>query len=143
MSPRLFTFLILVLWLSGCASTSAPSPTLYERLGSEQGIHAIVNRFLLNVADDQRIVGYFAHTNIDHLAVSLEQYICDLSDGPCVYVGPSMARTHQHMGLNDAAFNALVENLRQALVEEEVSTGARNALLGRLAPQYADIMRDQ
>ncbi|WP_229819546.1 group I truncated hemoglobin [Kushneria pakistanensis] len=140
---RLATITMLLVGLSGFAGQQATSSTLYQRLGGEAGIHDIVTHFLINVADDPRIVGYFAHTNIDHLADSLEQYLCELSDGPCTYEGPSMARAHQHMGLTDASFNALVDNLQRALMDQKIDVGARNALLGRLAPQYSDVMRDQ
>ncbi|WP_456269890.1 group 1 truncated hemoglobin [Kushneria sp. AK178] len=135
---------LLLTGLSGCAGQPGSStPSLYQRLGGQAGIHDIVTAFLINVADDPRIVGYFAHTNIDYLAGSLEQYFCDISDGPCTYDGPSMARAHQHMGLTDASFNALVDNLQQALLARDIDTGARNALLGRLAPKYREVMRDQ
>lgn len=133
----------LLVGLSGCAGQQATSSTLYQRLGGEAGVHDIITDFLINVADDPRIVGYFAHTNIDYLAGSLEQYICDISDGPCTYQGPSMARAHQNMGLTDASFNALVDNLQRALMARDIDMGARNALLGRLAPQYREVMRDQ
>ncbi len=144
---RLFCHFALIMaclyGLSGCAGQQSAPSTLYQRLGGQVGVHDIVTDFLINVADDPRIVGYFAHTNIDHLAASLEQYICELSDGPCTYEGPSMARAHQHMGLTDASFNALVDNLQRALMAQDIDMGARNALLGRLAPQYSEVMRDQ
>ncbi|MFC0339077.1 group I truncated hemoglobin [Kushneria avicenniae] len=139
--PALIT--LLLIGLSGCTTSQVTSPTLYQRLGGEAGVHDIVTDFLINVADDPRIVGYFAHTNIDYLAGSLAQYFCDISDGPCTYQGPSMALAHQHMGLTDASFNALVDNLQKALMAQDIDMGARNALLGRLAPQYSDVMRDQ
>lgn len=134
---------ILIGSVSGCAGQPDTSPSLYQRLGGQAAVHDIVTNFLINVADDPRIVGYFAHTNIDYLAGSLEQYLCDISDGPCTYQGPSMARAHQHMGLTDASFNALVDNLQNAMMEQNIDIGARNALLGRLAPKYSEVMRDQ
>lgn len=140
---RIAAIAILIGGIAGCAGHPGASPSLYQRLGGEAGVHDIVTDFLINVADDPRIVGYFAHTNIDYLAGSLEQYLCDISDGPCTYQGPSMARAHQHMGLTDASFNALVDNLQNAMMAQNIDIGARNALLGRLAPKYSDVMRDQ
>ncbi|WP_457808288.1 group I truncated hemoglobin [Kushneria sp. EE4] len=141
---RFILITALLIGLSGCAGQPDHGrPSLYQRLGGQTGVHDIVTSFLVNVADDPRIVGYFAHTNIDYLAASLEQYICELSDGPCIYEGPSMARAHQHMELTDASFNALVDNLQTALLSRNIDAGARNALLGRLAPKYSEVMRDQ
>ncbi|MFG6666418.1 group 1 truncated hemoglobin [Halomonas sp. HNIBRBA4712] len=128
--------------LVGCASLK-PQATLYERLGGQAGIEATVENFLYRVADDPTLVGFFAHTNIDRLAASLASQFCAVSDGPCRYEGPPMDRAHQHMGIDDADFNRLVEHLEAALRAEQIPLGARNELLGRLAPMHADIMRYQ
>ncbi|WNL37424.1 group 1 truncated hemoglobin [Halomonas sp. PAMB 3232] len=132
----------ILLSLGGCAHI-APSTTLYERLGGESGIEAVVERFLYRVADDPELVGFFANTNIDHLAGSLANQFCAVSNGPCRYEGPPMERAHQNMGITDAHFNQLVEHLAAALREENIALGAQNELLGRLAPMHADVMRYQ
>lgn len=146
-ASRLLSSAALLMLLGGCALSQNQTPregaTLYERLGGEPGVAAIVENLLYRVADDERIVGYFLNTNIDYLNGSLQRYICAKSDGPCRYDGPSMAKAHQHMRLADADFNALVEHLQGALIEEGVPTGARNRLLGRLAGDYAEVMRHQ
>ena len=54
-----------------------------------------------------------------------------------------MDRAHQHMGINDAHFNRVVEYLADALEEEGVPLAEQNELLGRLAPLHDDIMRLQ
>ena len=54
-----------------------------------------------------------------------------------------MDRAHQNMGLTDAHFNRLVEHLDAAMQAQNIPLGARNELLGRLAPMYADVMRLQ
>ena len=47
------------------------------------------------------------------------------------------------MGVTDVHFNRVVEHLDAAMEEEGITLGARNELLGRLAPLYAEIMRLQ
>ncbi|MBZ5486826.1 group 1 truncated hemoglobin [Halomonas aquamarina] len=130
----------LTLMLAACAQHQS---TLYERLGGQTNIDAIVENFLYRVADDTELVGFFANTNIDKLAASLGSMICDVSGGPCHYEGPPMDRAHQHMGVKDRHFNRLVEHLDAALAAEGVALNARNALLGQLAPMYGDVMRYQ
>ncbi|WP_447556326.1 group I truncated hemoglobin [Vreelandella sp. EE22] len=131
-----------VLALAGCAHT-APETTLYERMGGESTIDAVVESFLYRVADDPELVGFFANTNIDYLASSLASQFCDVSGGPCRYEGPPMERAHQNMGITDAHFNRLVEHLDAAMQAQQVPLSARNAILGRLAPLHGDIMRYQ
>ena len=130
--------------LAGCTHQSATqSTTLYERLGGQDTIDTVVENLLYRIADDPEVVVFFANTNIDLFAESLASQLCDVSDGPCRYEGPPMDRAHQHMGLTDVHFNRLVEHLDAAMQEEGIALGARNELLGRLAPMYADVMRLQ
>ncbi|MBS9403464.1 group 1 truncated hemoglobin [Halomonas sp. TRM85114] len=138
---RLIVIALLALLLSGCMQRpTPPTPTLYAQLGGEAGVAAIVEDFTYRLAGDDEVVVFFANSNIDRFVASLEEQICHLSDGPCVYSGPPMDRAHQHMGITDAHFNALVEHMQQTLIDQGVPPGPRNRLLGRLARLHADIM---
>ncbi|MCE3027801.1 group 1 truncated hemoglobin [Salinicola sp. DM10] len=135
---------LLALLLSGCAaSPPKPAPTLYQKLGGEQGIHAIVEDFTYRLADDPELVAFFANTNIDYFVGSLQDYLCVISDGPCIYRGAPMDKAHQHMGIHEADFNRLVDALQATLLDQPISASARNQLLKRLAAQHAAIMRYQ
>lgn len=134
--------LALSLLLGGCTNRT-DTPNLYESLGEGQGVAAVVENLLYRIADDPSLVRYFTNTNIDHFAASLEKYLCDIADGPCRYDGPPMDRAHQHMGITQADFNRLVGYLEKALIDESVPLGARNRLLGRLAPLHGEIMQRQ
>lgn len=137
-------FATIAITLAGCTHQSATqSTTLYERLGGQGTIDTVVENLLYRIADDPEVVVFFANTNIDLFAESLASQLCDVSDGPCHYEGPPMDRAHQHMGLTDAHFNRLVEHLDAAMQAEGIALGARNELLGRLAPMYTDVMRLQ
>lgn len=140
---RYATPLLMALWLTGCAAKDTIQPSLYTRLGGMPTIDSVVENMLYRIADDPEVVVFFANTNIDHFANAFATQLCDISDGPCQYEGPPMDRAHQHMGINDAHFNRVVEYLDAALEDEGVPLAVRNELLGRLAPLYADIMRRQ
>ncbi|WP_106418900.1 group I truncated hemoglobin [Salinicola tamaricis] len=136
--------LLLACALSGCAGAKPqPAPTLYQQLGGEQGIHAIVEDFAYRLADDPELVAFFANTNIDYFVGSLADYLCVVSDGPCVYRGAPMDKAHQHMGIHEADFNRLVDALQATLLDQPISASARNQLLKRLAAQHAAVMRYQ
>lgn len=130
------------LLLTSCAQHTHHA-TLYERMGGQPAIDAVVENLLYRIADDEEIVRYFANSNIDLFAASLATQLCDVSDGPCQYEGPPMDRAHQTMGITDAHFNRVVEYLDAAMVEVGVPLAARNDMLGRLAPMYDDVMRLQ
>tara|TARA_R110002049_G_scaffold47110_11_gene136281 strand:- start:390 stop:821 length:432 start_codon:yes stop_codon:yes gene_type:complete len=138
-----FRIVALAGLLAAVPVAAQSSATLYERLGGQAGVAALVEDFTWRLAGDERIVGFFANTNIDHFVASLEEQLCAISDGPCTYTGPPMDKAHQNMGLTNAHFNALVEHMQRALIERGVDVGARNQLLGRLARLHGEIMRLQ
>lgn len=132
--------LFSTLLLSGCAQPYQHA-SLYERMGGQTTIDAVVENLLYRIADDDEIVVYFANSNIDLFAASLATQLCDISDGPCTYNGPPMDRAHQTMGITNAHFNRVVEYLDAAMQDEGVTLAARNDMLGRLAPLYGEVMR--
>ena len=128
--------------LAGCASLlPAPQASLYERLGGQAGIEAITEAMLARTADDPRIREDFAEADIVHLHASLSEHLCSLTGGPCTYRGRDMRAAHAGLGLTEADFNALVENLVDAMTERGVPLGAQNDLLAILAPMRGDVIR--
>ncbi len=131
------------LLITGCSAHQPQNVTLYERMGGQATIDAVVENLLYRIADDDEIVSYFANSNIDLFAASLATQLCDVAEGPCQYDGPPMDRAHQTMGITNAHFNRVVEYLDAAMADENVPLAARNDMLGRLAPMYDDVMRLQ
>lgn len=130
-----------VLVAAGCASTAAkPETSLYQRLGGLEAITAVVDDFVANVADDSRINARFANTDIPRLKRLLVEQICNGTGGPCTYTGRDMKTTHAGMGITDAEFDALVEDLVQSLDKFKVPTAEKEELLGILGPMKADIV---
>lgn len=147
MHPKSFRQLLSIPLLSavlvaaGCASTAAkPETSLYQRLGGIEAITAVVDDFVANVAADSRINGRFATTDIPRLERLLVEQICAGTGGPCTYTGRDMKTTHAGMGITDAEFDALVEDLVQSLDKLKVPAAEKEELLGILGPMKADIV---
>lgn len=137
--------LLTVGLLFGCAAdagmgTKHHNKPLYERLGGKPAIQAVVDDFVGNVAADSRINGFFANTNIPHLKKMLVDQICEASGGPCKYTGKSMKQAHAGMGITEAHFNALVEDLVKSLNKFNVPEREQKELLGALAAMKGDIV---
>jgi hemoglobin len=113
---------------------------LYERLGGKPAITAVVDDFVGNVAADSRINGYFARTDIGRLKRLLVEQICAGTGGPCTYTGRDMKSAHAGLGVTDAAFGALVEDLVKTLTKFKVPDAEKNELLGILGPMKGDIV---
>lgn len=124
------------------AEPAAPAPekSLYDRLGGETAIKAVVDDFVANVGADTRINHYFAHADLDRLKGHLVNQIGQASGGPQVYTGRDMKTTHAGMGIDEPAFNALVEDLVKALDKFAVQEKEKNDLLAILGPMKGDIV---
>lgn len=131
--------LAAALLLGACQQMGmTPQKSLYERLGGKEAITAVVDDFVANVAADNRINGFFAKTNIPRLKTNLVDQICQATGGPCTYTGRDMKTAHKGMGITDADFNALVQDLQKSLNKFKVpdkEQGELLGILGSLKPQ--------
>ncbi len=125
---------------SAVAEAAAPQKTLYERLGGEASIKAVVNEFVANVGADTRINKYFANANLDRLKGHLVSQIGQASGGPQQYTGRDMKTAHAGMGIDGPAFDALVEDLVKALDKFSVPEQEKSELLAVLGPMKGDIV---
>ncbi|MES2821939.1 MAG: group 1 truncated hemoglobin [Pseudomonadota bacterium] len=126
--------------LIGCAQQPARDDSLYRALGEEAGITRIVEGMLLNIAADPRIVRHFQDIDIQRLRDKLIEQFCVEAGGPCTYTGDSMEESHKGQQLTRSDFNALVENLTDAMEAQGVPMPAQNRLLARLAPMRGQII---
>lgn len=138
---------LLTVWLiaavTGCGLIQPEperQPTLYEELGAQPGIDRLNERLILNIARDARIRDFFRGVDIERFHRMLGEHLCDISDGPCRYSGDSMRLVHAGMGVDDGAFNALVENLVRAMEAESIAIPVQNRLLRRLAPLHSEVV---
>ncbi|MCM2355531.1 MAG: group 1 truncated hemoglobin [Arenimonas sp.] len=135
---RLLSSLGLALLLSACAS--APRAGLYEQFGGRPGIEALVEELLVRVLEDERIAAQFAEVDLVNLNDRLVEQICAEVGGPCEYTGRTMAESHEGLAITEAEFNALVEDLVDAMDTRGIPRRAQNRLLARLAPMHPDIV---
>jgi hemoglobin len=130
---------LLAFTLSNTAAVSQ-TRSLYDRLGGETAIAAVVDDFVKNVAADKRINGFFAKANIDLLKVRLTKQICQATGGPCVYTGRDMKSAHAGMDIKNKDFNALVQDLGKSLKKFKVPAKEQKELVALLAPMRKDIV---
>jgi len=131
----------LIVLLSACAAPPLPrDDSLYQALGGMEGIAVLVEKLLLRIAEDDRIVHHFLDSDIDRLNEKLIEQICFEAGGPCEYTGDSMPDSHAGMAIDEAEFNALVEDLIDAMNALRLPVTTQNHLLARLAPMRGDII---
>ena len=135
---------LFALAFTSAAWAQAPKP-LYDRLGGRTAIVAVVDDFVANCAADTRINKFFAATASDpkRLAAfknNLVDQICEASGGPCKYKGRDMKSAHAGLGISNADFDALVEDLTKTLDKFKVGKAEQGQLLGVLGPMRPQIV---
>jgi hemoglobin len=113
---------------------------LYDDLGGQSGVQAIVDGAVQHWLADPRIAPTFAETNMDRFRRLLNEQFCQIADGPCKYTGRTMAAVHHPLGLDRAQFNALAEDLQDAMTDIGVAYHTQNRLIARLAPMQREIV---
>ncbi|MDX2044356.1 MAG: group 1 truncated hemoglobin [Acidobacteriota bacterium] len=138
---NLKTFLMCACLLTAVSiSALAQEKSLYERLGGEKAISAVVDDFAGRVLADTRINKKFVDSDPTRLVNNLKTFMCMATGGGCKYEGLSMKASHKNMGVTGGEFGALVEDLVATLDKFKVPEKEKNELLGALGGMKGDIV---
>lgn len=118
----------------------AQGESLYERLGGLSSIRQVVDELIGTVAADGRISGFFQNADIRALKVNLVDHICKTTGGPCEYKGRDMKAAHEGLGVTEAHYSALVENLEKTLDKFGVPDKEQLELIEVLSATKAEIV---
>ncbi|MET3105288.1 hemoglobin [Oxalobacteraceae bacterium GrIS 2.11] len=132
--------LVNVSFAQSAAINSEVSEEVFQSFGGKAGISKVVDDFLLIWQADPRISQRLADADVDRLGLLLKEQINQLTGGPAMYSGKDMKTVHDGMGIRNAEFNALAEDLQLAMEKNGVSSRAQNKLLAKLAPMQHDIV---
>ena len=135
-----FRPLIAILLTAASLHVHAADDSLYNALGGRANIHRFVADMVQSVQLDARIRDSYDGTDFVRLAAKLEEQFCEVSGGPCKYSGKDMKTIHEDLAINRAQFNALVENLQDAMAKNDVPSRAQNRLLALLAPMHREVV---
>jgi hemoglobin len=115
----------------------ATTVTLYERLGSWEGIRQVVNDTIANHRKNPAISHYFADVDTATLAGHVTAFFAAGTGGPAKYEGRDMTTTHAAMGLSDADFDSAVADVLLALDQNGIGDAEKTevaAILESLRP---------
>lgn len=113
---------------------------LYQQLGGQPGLVALMDDFMTRLLADPRMGPFFKDTDQKHIKEELVTQFCEVSGGPCKRNGPDMKKAHAGIDVTKSNFNALVEVLQQSMDARGIAFGAQNRLLAKLAPMHRDII---
>ena len=113
---------------------------VFNEFGGKAGLVSLMNDFMDNLMADARTRPFFANADREHIKLELVDQFCQILDGPCTYTGKDMSTVHRGLAINRAAFNALVEDLQDAMNKHHIPFRAQNKLLAKLAPMNRQII---
>ena len=126
----------------GAANPAPADPSLlpvFKQFGEEPGLVALMDDFMVRLLADPRTHESFANADQAGIKRHLVEQFCVILGGPCTYTGRDMVAAHKGLGIDRAAFNALVEDLQLAMDARKIPFRAQNKLLAKLAPMHREI----
>lgn len=124
------------------SGTPAPtgSPSLYEQIGGESAVAAVVDLFYGKVLADPGLQPYFAGVELDRLKQHQRRFIGQALGATRPYSGRSMRKAHENLAITEAAFARVVEHLAASLAEAGVDEPTIGAVADILVPLRPDIV---
>ncbi|MFD5316148.1 group 1 truncated hemoglobin [Streptomyces sp. NPDC127098] len=125
---------------SPAADQQVTEETLYDRLGGETAVVAVVEIFYGKVLADEALAGYFDGVDVDRLKRHQSRFIGQALGAARPYSGRSMEKAHGHLAITDAAFDRVVGHLAASLAEAGVDEETIGVIAAKLGPLRADIV---
>ena len=123
--------------------------SLYDRLGGEPAITAVVDDFVNRAAGDPKVNFTRKGTgkewnptpeNVANLKKHLTQFVAMAAGGPQKYTGQPMKPLHAGMKITDAEFNAIAADLVASLDKFKVPQKEKDELMAVVGSTRGDIV---
>lgn len=113
--------------------------TYYEKLGGQNAVAAVVDRFYEKVLADERINHFFEHTDMEKQRKHQTAFISQALGGPS-FTGRSMEKAHEGMNLQEVHWDAVLEHLASSLKESGVEDADIHSIAASLLPLKPHIL---
>lgn len=114
--------------------------TIYDQIGGQEAVAAVVEDFYARVLADEQLAGFFAGTSMPRLKGKQVEFFCAALGGPEPYRGRSMREVHRGRGIGQVHFDLVVKHLGEALAEAGVPDPTIGSILTAIAPLQGDIV---
>ncbi len=143
-------------------ATAQGKQSLYERLGGENGLTALVNDFLPRVMQDPRVNwdrkglkngGWFHHNpsvtwsptpqNVASVKKHMIEFLTLTTGGPAHYDGQEIKSGHNGMQISNAEFDAAVGDIKASLDNLKVANQEQKELLAIVESTREEIVTER
>jgi hemoglobin len=120
--------------------TTAGEVSIYESIGGEPALAAVVDDFYVRVLADPQLVGFFDGVNMPKLKGRQVEFFAAALGGPDFYQGGSMRQVHAGRGISQADFDRVAFHLTAALAEAGVPAVTIAQIAAAVTPLADDIV---
>ncbi|GAB3035755.1 group I truncated hemoglobin [Natronobiforma cellulositropha] len=103
--------------------------TLYERLGGEDAIAAVVDEFYDRLLADETVAHFFEETDMQKQRAHQTAFLSAVAGGPGEYTGQDMETAHAHLEIDHHHFETIASHLGETLAAFDVGEDEREAVL--------------
>jgi hemoglobin len=120
--------------------TTAAEPTIYEAIGGDTALAAVVDDLYDRVLADPELAGFFAGTNMTRLKGRQVEFFSAALGGPLPYSGASMRDAHRGRAIGQRQFDLVAGHLVAALTAAGVPDETITQIVAAIAPLADEIV---
>src|ERR1700689_4458157 len=114
--------------------TTAAEPTIYEAIGGDTALVAVVDDFYGRVLADPDLAGFFAGTNMTRLKGRQVEFFAAALGGPLPYTGAAMGGAQRGRAIAQRQFHLVAGPLVASLVAPGVQDATVTQIVAAIAP---------
>ncbi len=123
-----------------CRRNERERVSLFDMLGKEPAISAVVDDFYDRVLSDHVLEPWFRAIDLDLLKAHQREYLAVALGGPERYEGRSLREAHSGLAITPAAFDRLMDHLADALAATGADEHSALAVTKRLRTMRAAVV---
>src|SRR5262245_287002 len=120
--------------------SAAAGVSIYDAIGGEPALVAVVDDFYERVLDDTQLAHYFVGANMPKLKGRQVEFFAAALGGPDVYQGASMRQVHIGRGISQDDFDKVAFHLTTALAAAGVPAETITQIAAAITPLADEIV---
>ena len=120
--------------------TAAAEVNIYEAIGGESALVAVVDDFYGRVLSDAQLAAFFAGADMPRLKGRQVEFFAAALGGPNLYRGASMRQVHAGRGISQADFDKVAFHLAGSLGDAGVPQEIITKITAAIIPLADDIV---
>lgn len=114
--------------------------TLYQQLGAEENIAAVVDDFYRRILADDSLNQLFSDTDMETLKRHQTLFLTFALGGPNQYTGRSMQKAHEGLNITPEQFNTVAGHLTASLESFDVPPANIDQVITKVASLKNDVV---